>query len=159
MLPDIADSEREAAARRYLARAAAGWDVKEQEKALQSLLAILGDGAFAPIFSPGSRAEVGIMGHLDVRGERRAISGKIDRLAVTESEVLIVDYKTNRPPPADLAAVPPAYVAQLALYRAMLQPIYPGRRVTAALLFTEAPRLIELPAVAMDEALARLNAT
>ncbi|MBS3648701.1 double-strand break repair helicase AddA [Pseudaminobacter sp. 19-2017] len=157
MLPDIAEAEREPAARRYLARAASGWEIKEQEKALHPVLAILSDSAFAPIFSPGSRAEVGIMGHLEVRGERRAISGKIDRLAVTESEVLIIDYKTNRPPPADLAAVPPAYVAQLALYRALLQPIYPGRRVAAALLFTEAPRLIELPVAAMDEALARLN--
>jgi ATP-dependent helicase/nuclease subunit A len=53
--------------------------------------------------------------------------------------------------------VPPAYILQLALYRALLKPLYPGRSVTAALLFTEAPRLIELPAEAMDDALARLT--
>ncbi len=64
-----------------------------------------------------------------MRGEKRAVSGKIDRLAVTEREVLIVDYKTNRPAPHGLEAVPPAYVAQLALYRALLQPVYPGRTV------------------------------
>ena len=69
----------------------------------------------------------------------------------------IVDYKTNRPAPATLDQVPPAYVLQLALYRALLQPLYPGRAVTAALLFTEAPRLIELPPGAMDDALARLT--
>ena len=40
---------------------------------------------------------------------------------------------------------------------ALLKPLYPGRSVTAALLFTEAPRLIELPAEAMDDALARLT--
>ena len=34
---------------------------------------------------------------------------------------------------------------QLALYRALLQPLYPGRTVAAALLFTETPRLIALP--------------
>ena len=27
------------------------------------------------------------------------VSGQVDRLAVSEREVLIVDYKTNRPPP------------------------------------------------------------
>ncbi|RVA71558.1 hypothetical protein EN914_31295, partial [Mesorhizobium sp. M7A.F.Ca.CA.001.08.2.1] len=71
--------------------------------------------------------------------------------------VCFVDYKTPRPAPASLAEVPPAYVLQLALYRALLQPLYPGRTVKAALLFTEAPRLIELPASALDDALARLT--
>ena len=97
------------------------------------------------------------MGSLEVRGKTRSISGKIDRLAVTADTVSIVDYKTNRPAPASLAEVPPAYLLQLALYRALLQPLYPGRQVKAALLFTEAPRLIELPAGAMDDALARLT--
>jgi len=73
--------------------------------------------------------------------------------------VLIVDYKTNRPAPASLAEVPEAYVLQLALYRALLRPLYPGREVSAALLFTEAPRLIELPEGALDAALARLGAS
>jgi ATP-dependent helicase/nuclease subunit A len=97
------------------------------------------------------------MGTLQVRGKERAVSGKIDRLAVTAGEVQIVDYKSNRPAPRTLADVPPAYVVQLALYRALLAPLYPGKAVTAALLFTEEPRLIELPAAVMDEALVRLT--
>jgi ATP-dependent helicase/nuclease subunit A len=157
VLPDIAEAEREPAAHRYLARAAADWPGDERDRALASVLAILDAEKFRPLFSPGSRAEVALMGHFEVRGERRAVSGKIDRLAVTEREVLIVDYKTNRPAPQGLEAVPPAYVAQLALYRALLQPVYPGKTVSAALLFTEAPRLILLPAAAMDEALVRLT--
>jgi ATP-dependent helicase/nuclease subunit A len=70
--------------------------------------------------------------------------------------VLLVDYKTNRPAPADLAQVPATHVAQLALYRELLKPIYPGRAVEAALLYTAAPRLITLPGEAMDAALAGL---
>ena len=85
------------------------------------------------------------------------MSGKIDRLAVTPERVLIVDYKTNRPPPATLADVPDAYLVQLALYRSLLQALYPDREVAAALLFTETPALIELPAAAMDAALERLS--
>ncbi|WP_442580795.1 double-strand break repair helicase AddA [Mesorhizobium sp. ASY16-5R] len=157
VLPSLAADEREPAALRYLARAAADWPGHERDGALASVLAILDADRFRPLFSPGSRAEVALMGHIEVRGERRAVSGKIDRLAVTETEVLIVDYKTNRPAPQALAAVPPAYVAQLALYRALLQPVYPGRTVSAALLFTEAPRLVPLPPQAMDEALVRLT--
>ena len=97
------------------------------------------------------------MGEIEVRGRKRLVSGKIDRLAVTADEVMIVDYKTNRPAPVQFSDVPPAYVLQLALYRALLQPLYPGRKVAAALLFTEAPRLIALPDAALDDALARLT--
>jgi ATP-dependent helicase/nuclease subunit A len=97
------------------------------------------------------------MGSLKVKGKQRSVSGKIDRLAVTPDRVLIVDYKTNRPPPATLAQVPDAYVLQLGLYRELLKPLYPGRGIVAALLFTEAPRLIELTAEVMDAALARLT--
>ena len=157
MLPGIAENEREGAAARYLARTGAEWPRSEREKALASVIAILADPRLGQLFAPSSRAEVAIMGSLDVRGKKRSISGKIDRLAVTSDTVSIVDYKTNRPAPTSLAEVPPAYLLQLALYRALLQPLYPGREVKAALLFTEAPRLIELPAGAMDDALARLT--
>ncbi|MER8374937.1 double-strand break repair helicase AddA [Mesorhizobium sp. M1406] len=157
MLPGIAEPERLGAAERYLARTGAQWSPSEREKALASVTSILADASFGPLFAPSSRAEVAIMGSLEVKGKKRSISGKIDRLAVTPDAISIVDYKTNRPAPGSLAEVPPAYVLQLALYRALLQPLYPGRDVKAALLFTEAPRLIELPAKAMDDALARLT--
>jgi ATP-dependent helicase/nuclease subunit A len=157
MLPDLPEAERVPAARRYLGRAAAGWSDPERQRVLEQVSGILSSETFRPLFSAGSRAEVAIMGRIEVRGAPRAVSGKIDRLAVTDDEVLIVDYKTNRPPPPSLARVPPAYVAQLALYRALLAPIYPGRTVSAALLFTEAPLLLPLPAEALDAALARLT--
>jgi ATP-dependent helicase/nuclease subunit A len=157
MLPGIAEHERQGAAERYLARTGAGWPQPERDKALASVIAILADASSGQLFAPSSRAEVAIMGSLEVKGKKRSISGKIDRLAVTPDRVSIVDYKTNRPAPASLAEVPPAYLLQLALYRALLQPLYPGRAIQAALLFTEAPRLIELPAGAMDTALARLT--
>jgi ATP-dependent helicase/nuclease subunit A len=156
-LPDLPGEGREAAARRYLARIGAGWRQEERDRAWAAVSSILDDARFAPIFAPGSRAEVSVMGTLDIRGRPRAISGKIDRLAVSETEVLLVDYKTDRRPPADPAGVPDAYLLQLALYRALLQPLYPGRPVSAALLFTEAPCLVPVPAAAMDAALARLT--
>jgi ATP-dependent helicase/nuclease subunit A len=156
-LPDLPEGERETAARRYLARIGAGWREEDRERAWASVASILGDDDFAPIFAPGSRAEVSIMGTLDIRGRPRAISGKIDRLAVSERAVLLIDYKTDRHPPVDAPGVPETYLLQLALYRALLQPLYSGRPVAAAVLFTEAPRLVPLPAEAMDSALARLT--
>ncbi|MET0597124.1 MAG: double-strand break repair helicase AddA [Mesorhizobium sp.] len=157
MLPDVEPRNRGAAARRYLERAGADWPPAEREAALVAVAAVLGDEEFAPIFSPGSRAEVAVMGTLDMRGRPRVVSGTIDRLAMTGDRVLIVDYKTNRPPPETLDDVAPAYLLQMALYRALLAPLYPGRKVEAALLFTEAPRLIALPDAVLDSALARLT--
>jgi ATP-dependent helicase/nuclease subunit A len=69
--------------------------------------------------------------------------------------VSIVDYKTNRPAPATLRLRRPMSFSSHSIVPCL--PLYPGREVSAALLFTEAPRLIELPPAAMDEALARLT--
>jgi ATP-dependent helicase/nuclease subunit A len=157
ILPDMPFDAREPAARRFLQRVAPVWPDAEQAAAWAQVEGVLGDARFAPLFSPASRAEVAIMGEIELRGKKRLVSGKIDRLAVTEDEVLVVDYKTNRPPPATFAEAPPAYLLQLALYRALLKPLYPGKTVRAALLFTEAPRLIALPEAALDGALARLT--
>ncbi len=158
-LPNLPFDQRAPAARRYLSRAAFDWKPEEVENALQSVLAVMNDSGFAPVFASGSLAEVAVMGTLHLRGKDHAVSGVIDRLAVSESRVLIVDYKTNRPPPHTLAGVPDTYVAQLALYRQLLEPLYPGKIVEAALLFTEGPYLIDIPVNAMQDALARLTAS
>jgi ATP-dependent helicase/nuclease subunit A len=73
--------------------------------------------------------------------------------------VLIADYKTNQNAPRrleDAITGYPGYVRQLALYRALLARIYPGRAVRAALVWTEIPNLMEFPAHALDAALAPL---
>jgi ATP-dependent helicase/nuclease subunit A len=72
--------------------------------------------------------------------------------------ILIVDYKTNHAPPRLAAEVPPGYVRQLALYRAVLARLYPERPVRAALLWTEAPDLMEISAPALDAQLAAIFA-
>ncbi len=99
------------------------------------------------------------MGMIDIGGRDHAVSGQIDRISVDESRVLIVDYKTNRPPPKTLEAVPSAYRAQLALYRELLRPLYPGRVVEAALLFTEGPFLLLVPDAVLDDAMGALKDT
>jgi ATP-dependent helicase/nuclease subunit A len=157
VLPELAPSEREGAARRYLARVGSAWPEGEVEKACRSVLAILEDEGFAPIFAPGSRAEVSVVGQIMLGNSPRAVSGKVDRLAVSGGKVLLVDYKTNRPAPESLPEVPEPYIAQMALYTQLLKPLYPEKRFLAALLFTEAPRLLPVTEEAMAASLARLT--
>ncbi|WP_315803959.1 double-strand break repair helicase AddA [Bradyrhizobium sp. SZCCHNS3002] len=150
-LPEVPPERRRDAALRYLIRNAADWPEDERAGLAERVLAVVEDPRFAAVFAAGSRAEVSIVGRLALAGQPPAlVSGQIDRLVVTEAEVLIVDFKTNQQPPSGLADVPPAYVRQLALYRAVLGQLYPGRNVRAALLWTEAAEFMELPASALD---------
>ncbi|SHI12791.1 double-strand break repair helicase AddA [Bradyrhizobium erythrophlei] len=150
-LPEVTAERRRDAALNYLARNAAGWTVGEREALAEGVLALIGDARFAPVFGAGSRAEVSIAGRIERPGRSPAlVSGQIDRLVVTPGEVLIVDFKTNYAPPRAPAEAPAAYVRQLALYRAVLQKLYPQRPVRAALLWTETPELMEISAPALD---------
>jgi ATP-dependent helicase/nuclease subunit A len=155
-LPDIPAHRRPEAARQFLMRAGPELSA-EHDLLLAKLLHLFGDVHFEPLFSPGSRAEVPIAGRIELSGSMRLVSGQIDRLAVTETEVLIADYKTDRPAPQQWENVPPAYRRQLALYRAVLMRLYPDRPVRAALIWTDGPVMMELSADALDAELARLT--
>jgi hypothetical protein len=60
--------------------------------------------------------------------------------------------KTNRPPPQGLADVPAAYIHQLSAYCLAVQRVFGTDKVRAALLWTEGPRLMELPADMLERA-------
>jgi ATP-dependent helicase/nuclease subunit A len=154
-LPDLATERRRDAAQSYLARNAGGWRDGERTLLAEKVLALIADPRFAAVFAAGSRAEVAIAGRLERPGLPLAlVSGQIDRLVITPSEVLIVDFKTNHVPPASVADAPSPYVRQLALYRAVLRKLYPRLPVRAALLWTETPELKEISAPALDAQLA-----
>jgi ATP-dependent helicase/nuclease subunit A len=154
VLPGMALDDREAAARRYLDRTVPSWTNEVRLQTYALVAAILADPAFSAVFAAGSEAEVSVMGTVSLDGRDHVVSGRIDRIAVSDTEVLIIDYKTNRPPIETLDDVPFGYRAQMALYRALLAPLYPGRSIRAGLLFTEAPKLIALPTEVLEAALA-----
>jgi ATP-dependent helicase/nuclease subunit A len=157
-LPDIAPEARAATGARYLAASAPAWSEADREALLTPILAILTGGGFAPVFAEGSRAEVDVAGLLPIAGGNAVLSGRIDRLAVTPDRVLVIDYKTNRPAPEKLADIPQTYVVQLALYRRLLQRLYPNKMVAAAILWTDAPSLMEIPSSTLDAAVAEVMA-
>jgi ATP-dependent helicase/nuclease subunit A len=70
--------------------------------------------------------------------------------------ILIVDYKTNRPPPREVAQVAEAYLLQLAAYGLAVKRIFPGLHVRAALLWTDGPRLMEIPPPVLEAQQQRL---
>jgi len=152
-LPDLPADQRAAAAIRYLGKAGAEFAASERIAIANEVQAVLDNAAFAPLFAPGSRAEVPIVGLV---GDTRAIAGQVDRLVVTDDEVLVVDYKTNRRPPVDPADIPDIYVRQMAAYRLALACVYPRHRVRCALVWTDGPRLTEIDPGRLDDSLAEM---
>jgi ATP-dependent helicase/nuclease subunit A len=140
-LPDIQAAHRRAAAETFLA--APGLDIHAlaATKIIDSVLAILDNPALAPLFGPKSRAEVPLAGVV----ENAEIGGLVDRLAVTETAILVADYKTDRAPPATADAIPAAYLRQLAAYSAILQQIFPTLPVTCTLIWTETATPMPIP--------------
>ena len=145
-LPEIAAPRRAAIALAF----ARAHDLKDDaaQALVRETLAVLDDPGFADAFAPGSQAEIDLLVDLPELGIR--IPGRIDRLAVTPDRVLILDYKTNRPPPTTEAQVAPAYLRQMALYRAACARIFPGRRIVCGLIFTDGPRLVGLSDAVLD---------
>lgn len=152
-LPALPAPDRAGAARRFLGQAAHGLSEEEIDAWAAEALAVTEGPSHQALFAQGSRAEVPLIGSVRTPRGLFTVSGQVDRLAVTNSEVLIVDYKTNRPPPADSDGVALAYRRQLALYRALLREIYPSHQVRAFLLWTATPRLMEIDAKTLDRSM------
>jgi ATP-dependent helicase/nuclease subunit A len=148
-LPDVEPARREELARRWLLPQ--GAEGAAADALIAEALAVIWHPDFAAAFGPDSRAEAPIIG----RGPglpRGGVRGSIDRLCISRDEILIVDFKTDRPAPADPADAPDGYVMQLAAYRAVLSRAYLDRPVRCALIWTETPRLVEIPTRLLDAA-------
>ena len=153
LLPELPPEARAAAGARLLALPQQGLAPEEAEALLGATLALLEHPDFLRFLGPDSRAEVPVAGLVEGRDGAQVVAGQIDRLVVEADSVAVVDYKSNRRPPEDPAAVPEVYLKQMAAYRALLSEIYPGRRIDCYLLWTEGPRLMQLsPAQLADHA-------
>ncbi|NBB98797.1 MAG: double-strand break repair helicase AddA [Alphaproteobacteria bacterium] len=126
----------------------------DAELLLPEAQAVLTAPTLAPLFAPGTLAEVEIAGQLGAR----PVFGVIDRLVVNAGHVLAVDYKSNRIVPRDVAEVPEGLLRQMGAYLVALEQAFPGHTVEMALLWTATTDLMHLPDAALRAALARAGA-
>jgi ATP-dependent helicase/nuclease subunit A len=155
LLPDVAPAERRAAAAALMARE---HDLTPEQRAemAAAALAVLEDARFAAVFGPGSRAEAAIAGTAPELPDGLAVSGRLDRLVIEPDRVLVADFKTNRPAPSRIEDADEAYITQMAVYAAVLRAAFPGRTVEAALVWTDGPKLMNVPENLMAQALRAL---
>lgn len=140
-LPDLPPDHRRIAAEKFLARAGFDLPPEIQKDIANEVMVILEDKNFGAIFGEGSMAEVPVTG---LAGGHTLVSGQIDRILITDKDILIVDFKTNRPPPQHVQDVPEIYLSQMKAYADMLRQIYPAHNVRCALLWTDGARLMEI---------------
>jgi ATP-dependent helicase/nuclease subunit A len=158
-LPALPKKRWTAAAEAFVAGRAAQLPATVRKGIVAETLTVLREPAFAALFGPEARAEVAIVAeipHPQGRGPALRLAGKIDRLVQDGDAILIVDYKTNRPPPKDVAQIAEAYLLQLAAYRLAVSRIFSQQRVRAAILWTDGPRIMEIPGEMLDAAQHRL---
>ncbi len=141
-LPDVDPARRDAAGRALLARNAPDWTEADRSMLVAQATATIDAPALAALFSGNARAEVPVAGMVRKVDEPDAvpiaIAGRIDRLLIEESRVLIADFKSGTVPER-LQDTPAPYVMQLAAYRALLGAVFPDKRVETALIWTDAP--------------------
>ncbi|MEM8644099.1 MAG: double-strand break repair helicase AddA, partial [Pseudomonadota bacterium] len=151
-LPQVPQNDRRPAAERFVLARGELLSAEERATIVSESLAIVSDPEFAPLFTATSLAEVPVVARIGEGDGAFDIEGQIDRLAILEDSLLILDYKTNRPPPTRPEDAAPAYVGQLAAYRLALRSLFPGKPVRAALLWTDGPRLMEIPSTLLETA-------
>jgi ATP-dependent helicase/nuclease subunit A len=139
-LPAVAVDNRRGAALRWLEHSAGVAEEAVRTEIADVALRMLNTPEFEDIFSPQSLPEVSLSGIVD----GAVVTGVMDRLVVTDREVMVVDFKTGRFVPHAPEAIPSYHLAQMAAYAALLGSIFPGRAVRAALLYSHGPKLIEL---------------
>ncbi|MCB9987983.1 MAG: double-strand break repair helicase AddA [Rhodospirillales bacterium] len=140
ILPDLPVEKREATAAAYIDRQAGDLPDSVRRDVVRETMAILSHPDYAPLFGPGSQAEIPVTGYVN----GRLVSGQIDRILVTKDAIWIIDYKTNRPPPTEEQAIPALYRQQMKSYRDIVANIYDDRPVRCFLLWTDGPHLMEV---------------
>ncbi len=140
-LPSQPVAQRAEKARAFLAARPGSLPQSRHEALIAEALAVIALPELAPLFSGEARAEVAVVGRLPrPDGTHYEVSGKVDRLVVLPDRVIAADFKSGEPKPD----VPDDYRRQIALYRKVLAPLWPGKRLAMLLVWTRTPSVVEL---------------
>lgn len=153
VLPDVKPEDRLVLAKDYVEKSCPALSDMQRDEIIKSVFNVFSDERFKIFFEGEGQAEVSLAGRLDIKSGSMLITGQIDRLIVSDNQVTILDYKTNRQVPSNLQETPEEYITQLALYRDLVARIYKDKIITSALLWTQTPELMVIPEETLDRAL------
>lgn len=118
---------------------------EDHERIGAKAISILTRPELAAFFGANGRAELPFMLNARRGGKDIVLTGRIDRLVIDETGVVVIDYKSDASVPAGPGEVPGNYLTQLGLYALVAGQLFPGRTVRAAILWTGLESLMFLP--------------
>lgn len=139
-LPELGTPPDRAVAARVLIQAGH----RAEDEVISEALNVLAALELSHVFAGSSMPEVPVSAELAALGGRR-VHGVIDRLLVSETTVLAVDFKTNAVVPKDPTTVPDGILRQMGAYQAALARVFPDREVQTAVLWSRTATLMPLP--------------
>jgi ATP-dependent helicase/nuclease subunit A len=155
-LPQVSVEGRREAALRFLQVRGEMLDEASRSRLVDEALAVFRQPRIGDLFGPRSRAEVAVAGQLR-RSDGKVIDivGQVDRIVETQDQVLIADFKTGRTYADE--EIPPPFVTQMALYKAVLAPLWPKKSLVMLLIFTAEAKIMELSETKLAKAIAELG--
>ncbi|WP_425079471.1 double-strand break repair helicase AddA [Ruegeria denitrificans] len=123
----------------------------DRQEILNEAATVLTAEGLQPVFAPDTLAEVPIAAALN--GQR--MHGVVDRLIVSETEVHVIDFKSNATVPDRAEDCPEGLLRQMGAYAQALAQIYPDHGIRTAILWTRTASLMWLPHDLVTDALAR----
>ena len=127
----------------------------EFQTVFDEVYTVLTNPELAFIFKPDTLSEVPVSANITALGGQR-IYGEIDRLIISPSHILAVDFKSNAIIPDSASNVPDGILRQLGAYQAALETIYPDHTVETAVLWTHNACLMR---IRHEAVIAALHAT
>ncbi len=155
-LPAVPAADRAAFAQQVMTAAPDVHDPETTATLIADAIRVLDSPELAYVFDQNARAEVGITAAIPALGGAR-IHGAIDRLIITDTHILAVDFKTNRVIPEKPEDTPEGLLRQMGAYAAALAEIYPDHHIDTAILWTRNASLMQLPPQIVAAALARVT--
>ncbi|MBR2125064.1 MAG: double-strand break repair helicase AddA [Acetobacter sp.] len=150
-LPNIPADQQENVARQWLERPINGLESSEAQALTETILSVIRMPKLAPLFAPGAKAEQPLAGIVN----GRVIVGQVDRLCILPDRVIVCDFKTGRHIPHNAEKTPVSYLRQMAVYRALLQQLWPNKTIDCVLVWVDEPRADILPDEILSKTLYR----
>lgn len=123
----------------------AGWSESDKEALVEEVLSVHRSHPW--IFAENALAESNLRGEINWHGQSYQLRRRADRLLLRDGSATIIDFKTDRNPPAE---IPVIYRRQLAQYAALIRLQRDIQEVKAAIVWTCQAELVWLSEAALS---------
>ena len=112
--------------------------------AMTEASALINDTDFSELFSSNPTTRALNECALSYKTDKEQVTGIIDRLLISDTEIMIIDYKTHRVETSKIPELVKQYTSQMQYYAEGARRAWPGRKITAMLVFTHCRKMVEV---------------